>query len=142
MKKLGLTGLFTLLLATMVWAQETNVQSQQVEQATREVAQKYNLDTEQRAEVRRLQVNKFDNLLELEAIKTTKPQLYAKKRHGVLKQTQLAIRNVLNAEQRALFDAERAREKQQMEALLQEKRAAGASKVEIQNLLLELEDYQ
>ncbi len=141
MKKLGLTTLLLLFLASMSFAQSTANQSRQVDKATQALAQQYNLDAEQQAEVRRLQEYKFDNLQELETIKTSQPELYLRKRNVVFKQTRMALRNLLNVQQRTTFDAEQADLKRQQEALLREKRAAGASKVEIQGLLLELEDY-
>lgn len=141
MKKLGLTTLLLLFLAGMSFAQSSTNQSRQVDKATQALAQQYNLDAEQQAKVRRLQEYKFDNLQELETIKTSQPELYLKKRNVIFKQSRMALRNVLNVQQRTIFDAEQADLKRQKEALLREKRAAGASKVEIQGLLLELEDY-
>jgi len=141
MKKLGLTTLLLLFLASMSFAQSSTNQSRQLEEATQALMQQYNLDAEQQAEIRRLQEYKFENLQELETIKTSQPELYLKKRNVIFKQTRMALRSALNPQQRTIFDAEQADLKRQKEALLREKRAAGASKVEIQGLLLELEDY-
>lgn len=112
-----------------------------INKATNELKAAYNLNEEQTQQVRQLQQWKYEDLQEVEVLKTSQPELYAQKQQRIARQTNGRIRRILTEQQQALFDAEQLAQKQEKETLLQQKKAEGASKAEIQQLLLELESY-
>ncbi|MFM2266899.1 MAG: hypothetical protein RL757_340 [Bacteroidota bacterium] len=75
------------------------------QQAVIEMSEYYGLYEEQVTYAKVLQASKSNNLAEIESLKNTKPKEYLERKLAICDQTELAIREVLDAEQIKKFEA-------------------------------------
>ena len=133
MKKLLFSGF--LLLATVSLFAQTKVD--QAKKATAELVQLYQLDEQQTAKMLKIQERYFQNDLQIEALKTSDPDLYQKKRISNKRGTEASIKMILTKEQMTVFNQQKLQKRKQEAALIKKMKAEGASKEEIQKAILQ-----
>ncbi len=113
-------------------------QAQNATTETQEWNTSYDLTTEQLAEVTTIVARKYRNLAELESLKAQDALLYKRKYQGIMKQTKVQVRRLMNTEQVAAFDAKETTRKATIRSEAKAMMASGANKEEISKHLEQL----
>ncbi len=113
-------------------------QAQNAATETQEWTNTYNFTAEQNTAVSTIINRKYRNLAELETLKASEPSLYKRKYQGILQQTKVQVRRLMNGEQANAFDASEAARKDAIRQEVKTMQAAGANKEEISKLLEQL----
>lgn len=113
-------------------------QTQNATTETQEWNTSYDLTTEQLAEVTTIVARKYRNLAELESLKTQDALLYKRKYQGIMKQTKVQVRRLLNTEQVIAFDAKETARKATIRSEAKAMMASGVNKEEISKHLEQL----
>ncbi len=111
MKKISLTLIAVFAVAVMAFAQKTNAELaaaanpaiDAARQATIRLSEYYGLHDEQVTAVLQIQQEKMAHLQEIVAIKATDFNTYNLKRDGIIDQAEIALYDVLEAEQKPRY---------------------------------------
>ncbi|MCB0636378.1 MAG: hypothetical protein KDC54_07155 [Lewinella sp.] len=126
--------LFLALGLTMT-AQTTSEKS--VDEVVAEYTTKYQLTAEQQVEMRQIEERRRRNLAEIQPFQATDQQLFWAKRKALRENTEGSVRRMLTPAQREIHDQELVRYRLETSNLIEQWRAEGKSKEEIEQLLLE-----
>lgn len=121
MKKLFFP-LFLLLIAGGVGAQDL---ARQAEAATAELADHYQLDDEQRAQVYVIEMTRLNNLAAIEKLETGNSRTYWHKRRAIVLGQEQSLDRILRPEQRELLQQKRLERRIAESELVRELKAKG-----------------
>lgn len=116
-----------------------NVASERAAKKTAELTTILSLDTEQAAEVLKIQQRKDRQMTEIESLKSSDFELYTKKVASVHKGNEIAIQRLLNKEQLKSYHRHRSTIRVEKAKLAKKMKAAGASQKEIEKAQRHLE---
>ncbi len=114
MKKL-LFSAFMLCFALSTFAQSAGAKSTASED-TQLLVKMFNLDAKQSQQMLVIQQRKYRNLAEIESLKTSNPDVYAKKIQAIDYGTDASVRRLLNKEQMRLYRNNQAAERKKRAA--------------------------
>ncbi len=109
------------------------------QKATEEFTSLYNLSGSQITQMLVIQERRFNNLAEIEPLKTSDELLYRQKLRTIRMGMEASMERMLTPEQRLILNEQRAERRRQDAARLKELQAGAASKQELMNFMLELE---
>lgn len=130
-------------LAVCAWSLTAMAQAPSVKEAaqkaTEELAAMYNLSESQITQMLVIQERRFNNLAEIEPLKTSDELLYRQKLRTIRLGMEASMERMFTPEQRLILNEQRAERRRQDAARLKELQANAASKQELMNFMLELE---
>jgi hypothetical protein len=126
-----------LLLAAVVFGQSNQPSAQEM---TDKLTAKYNLTTQQQAEMLTIQERKLRNFSEIEGLKKTDPTKHIEKMRALKSGTDASIERLLNEEQLVVFRQEKAEFRKQKSTVYSELKSSGASQMQIDYKISELEE--
>lgn len=129
----------SLLFAAGVFAQGTV--DPNVRKAADEMIKIYNLDQKQSAVALEIQERRFRNLAEIESLENTDKDLYRHKIRAIQQSTDASLRRMLDEEQMTIYNQRKMDIRNKKAARSAELKEQGLSMEEIEDTLLELEDY-
>lgn len=126
-----------LLLAAVVFGQSNQPTAQEM---TDKLTEKYNLTTQQQAEMLTIQERKLRNFTEIEGLKKTDPTKHIEKMRALKLGIDASIERLLNEEQLVVFRQEKAEFRKQKSTVYSELKSSGASQMQIDYKISELEE--
>ncbi|MEZ4955926.1 MAG: hypothetical protein R2825_20375 [Saprospiraceae bacterium] len=126
-----------LLLAAVVFGQSNQPSAQEM---TDKLTAKYNLTTQQQAEMLTIQERKLRNFSEIEGLKKTDPTKHIEKMRALKLGIDASIERLLNEEQLVVFHQEKAEFRKQKSTVYSELKSSGASQMQIDYKICELEE--
>lgn len=108
-------------------------------EAAEVLAQRYQLDAKQKAEMVKIQERKYRNLGEIEPLKKTDPQKFMQKIRSLQQANEKSYERVLRKEQLQLFRQEQLALREKKALVSKEMKSAGASQQEINQKMTELD---
>lgn len=133
--------LFCLLcLFSVVFAQaQKNVIDSQVAERTAKLKQTLTLDSEQEAEVLKIQQRKSDQVAQVSDLKQKDPSKYYQKLQSIYEGNEIAVQRLLTKEQLKAYHAERYTLRVQKAALVKKMKASNASRIDIDEAVRRIE---
>ena len=139
MKKIFLSGMMTFLVFS-VFSQKNNTERQQAaEAATKVLAEKYNLTNLQRVKMLKIQTRKLKNIADFAELKNTDFEKYILKMSANEKQTKFSMRRMFNEKQVDILNKSERALRVKRAKVSSRMQKEGASRLEIQKALLEVE---
>lgn len=138
MKKLILSLLVVFVMVGLQAQRAANVQDVQSE--TEALTSLYQLDQKQTEQMRVIQERRFKNLAEIEVLKNKNELMYLSKKKSIRKGTEAAIKMLLNEAQMQIFNAQILERRKKESNLVKKMRTNGASKEEIEKVLLQMDN--
>ncbi|HFA49311.1 MAG TPA: hypothetical protein ENJ95_09865 [Bacteroidetes bacterium] len=128
-----------LLFGLPVFSQTPLAPQSEAQQLTEKLAAKYNLTEDQKADMLVVQQRNFRNLAEIEDLKNTNPMLYVRKLKALAYAYDGTMRRLLDREQRAIYFNEKTALRKQKAKASKDLKDSGASDLQIELKLTELE---
>jgi hypothetical protein len=131
---------FTLLFAfsgLTVFAQSEN--AAQIQKDTDEMVSYFNLNADQAEKMQVIQARKYRNLAEITGLEATNRNLYLQKLRNIRLGTMASTERLLNPDQKPQYQKLLVEQRKKESALIKKLKAAGKTKAEIEQALLELE---
>ncbi len=110
-----------------------------VQQALSETVNLYQLDSEQAAEMLKIQERHFSNLEEIESLRESDRPLFLQKKNSIRELTQASTKRLLNGQQISIFNQQLIERRKREAALKERLKMEGASKEEIQYAIWDLD---
>lgn len=107
--------------------------------ATEKLTQLYGLTAKQQAEVLKIQERKFRNLADIETLKQTDPNGYARKVQSIALGNNASFERIFTAEQQQVLRQQQLQLRERKAVAFKEMKTAGKSQQEIDRKMLELE---
>ena len=126
-----------LLFAVLVFGQTETTPAQQMAE---KLTEKYNLTEQQQADMVTIQERKFRNFAEIEGLRKIDPTKYIEKMRALKIGIDGSIERLLNEEQMVVFRQEKAAFRKQKSIVYSELKANGASQMQIDYKISELEE--
>ena len=130
---------FAFLLCAAGLTAQSDAKQTPAQETTTALTARYQLTTEQQAEVLTMQERKYRNLAEIEGLRDTEPQTYAKKIRAMQYANDMAMRQLLNEDQLKIFQQQLLELRQQRAEVYKEMKAAGKHPAEIESKVMEIE---
>lgn len=112
-----------------------------VTKAANEMVRIYNLDEKQAATAVEIQERRFRNLAEIASLESTDKNLYRHKYKAIQQSTDASLRRMLNEEQMAIYNQRAIEIRNKKAEKTAELKEQGLSMEEIEDALLEFENY-
>lgn len=112
-----------------------------VTKAANEMVRIYNLDEKQAATAVEIQERRFRNLAEIASLENTDKNLYRHKYKAIQQSTDASLRRMLNEEQMAIYNQRAIEIRNKKAEKTAELKEQGLSMEEIEDALLEFENY-
>jgi hypothetical protein len=128
---------FLLFLSLGAIATAQTAPERSVDEVVAEYIAKYQLSAEQQVTMREIEERRRHNLAEIASLNATDQQLFWAKRKSIRQNTEGSIRRMLTPSQREIHDQVLIQYRIETSELIQQWRAEGKSKEEIELLLLE-----
>lgn len=128
-----------LLFASASAIAQSEAEKNPAREAAEVLAQRYQLDAKQKAEMVKIQERKYRNLGEIEPLRKTDPQLFMQKIRALQQANEKSYERVLRKEQLQLFRQEQLALREKKALVSKEMKSAGASQQEINQKMTELD---
>jgi hypothetical protein len=126
-------------LFLMVSLSAQDISATEVSEQTDALVQVYNLNSEQAAEMYKIQERKFRNLASISHLKQENEELYYQKLKAIQYNTDVSIQRLLNSDQMKVFYQRSVDRRQRQANLARKMQEEGASPQEIERALIEIE---
>ncbi len=118
---------------------QTSAVKEAARKATEELTSQYGLSESQITQMLVIQERRFNNLAEIEPLKTSDELLYRQKLRTIRLGMEASMERIFTPEQRLILNEQRAERRRQDAVRLKALQADGTSKQELMNFMLELE---
>jgi hypothetical protein len=131
-----LTPLLLLFFSFTAFSQEAATVARA---ATDELAQTYQLSTEQTTDMYDIQLRKYEGLETIASFQSTDEELYYKKLKAVKYNTEVSVKRLLTKSQMEIYYQRLAEKREQNAEVVKQMRSQGATPKEIERKLIEIE---